>query len=226
VAVLQWRVELQPGDDELRRHSGWRPPNLRKPGFAPTTIVDVGVANGTPSLYAAFPDAYCVLIEPLREFEQRLLERTRDRPGELVQAAAGARSGTATIEVDLESPFFSSVHAPRWRPPLPAASTELRQVPVVTLDGLWEDRGWTPPFGLKIDTEGHELEVLEGSTRLLGETEFVIAEVSVAERFEGSYSFAEFVRFMDEQGFRLYDILFGRKVARGETLYIDAMFVP
>ena len=48
--VLIWEY----GDDhemlrELRlRRSGWRPVNLRKPGFAPRTLVDVGAEHGTP----------------------------------------------------------------------------------------------------------------------------------------------------------------------------------
>lgn len=44
-----------------------------------------------------------------------------------------------------------------------------------------------PPFGLKVDTGGADPDVVEGAHEFLRETEFVIAEVSIAERFEGGY---------------------------------------
>ena len=94
-----------------------------------------------------------------------------------------------------------------------------------TLDSLLERHRWQPPFLLKIDTEGHEREVIKGATRMLEQTDVVIAEVSVSPRFEGSYTFAEFIALMDSRGFRLDDILDGQKTIRGPTRYIDGMFV-
>jgi hypothetical protein len=61
---------------------GWRPENLRKPGLSPATLIDVGVAMGTPALYRAFPDAHLVLIEPLAEYEQDLARLVRETGGE------------------------------------------------------------------------------------------------------------------------------------------------
>ena len=53
--------------------------------------------------------------------------------------------------------------------------------------------------------------------------EFVIAEVSVANRFEGSYRFAEFIGLMDSKGWELTDIL--RAPRRVDSvLFIDAVF--
>src|SRR3989442_12701698 len=71
---LLWWAE---GDHEIgegarSRGSGWRPENMRKRGFAPATVIDVGAAYGTPALYAAFPDAYHVMIEPLADYEPSL----------------------------------------------------------------------------------------------------------------------------------------------------------
>ena len=76
-----------------------------------------------------------------------------------------------------------------------------------TLDTLMEEYGFEPPFGLKIDTEGFEDQVIRGATNFLRRTEFVIAEVSVAERFVDSYTFAEFTELMDENDFFLWDVL-------------------
>ena len=84
---------------------------------------------------------------------------------------------------------------------------EKREVGVKTLDTLMEEYGLEPPFGLKIDTEGFEDQVIRGATNFLRRTEFVIAEVSVAERFVDSYTFAEFTELMDENDFFLWDVL-------------------
>jgi hypothetical protein len=67
--------------------------------------------------------------------------------------------------------------------------------------------------------------VIRGSTRLLEDTQFVIAEVGVQKRFEGSYSFEEFISLMGSCGFRLCDILDTRRLPGSrEIQYLDAMF--
>lgn len=61
-------------------------------GFQPATIIDVGAAEGTPPLYAVFPKAFHVLVEPLREFEPQLKELT-DRLGGTYRIAAANDTG-------------------------------------------------------------------------------------------------------------------------------------
>jgi FkbM family methyltransferase len=203
---------------------GWAPENLRKPGFAPATVVDVGAGPGTPNLYAAYPDAFHVMVEPLQEFAERLDERLTRRRGERLAVAAGDRAGTVTLHVNTSRPAMSSVYEVEGLPPS-AGPWEDREVPITTLDDLLAERGWEPPFGLKIDTEGNEDRVIRGATRFLADTQFVIAEVWAAERFRGSYGFAGFVRLMDERGFRLCDVIHVQRSPRtGEALYLDAIF--
>jgi FkbM family methyltransferase len=202
---------------------GWLPENLRKPGFDPATVIDVGVASGTPGLYRAFPNAHVVLIEPLREYLPDLEQLQAELGAEYVLTAVGAKPGTATIEVDREGLIFSSM-LPRVPPPA-AERLEQREIPVTTLDSLLQERRWRGPFGLKMDVEGFEHHVIAGAPRLLAETQFVIAEVSVKKRFEDSYSFAEFVALMDSLGFRLCDILDLPKVAAFRELrFTNVMF--
>jgi hypothetical protein len=63
------------------------------------------------------------------------------------------------------------------------------------------------PAGVKIDTEGYELEVVKGLNCNLSRVAFILAEVSLMKRFESSYSFAEFINYMDCKGFSLADLL-------------------
>ena len=46
--------------------------HLKRAAFHPRTVVDVGVAWGTPGLYDAFPEAYYWLFEPVADFEPAL----------------------------------------------------------------------------------------------------------------------------------------------------------
>ena len=204
---------------------GWDVDNLRKPGFEPATVIDVGVADGTHRLYQAFPNAYHVLIEPLVEFEkdlERLLERHR---GEYLLTAVGADEGKAALKVDRHSLNMSSILRSALPRPGGPERFQVREVPITTLDNLLEARRWEGPFGLKIDAEGFEPQVIEGARRLLEQTQFVIAEVSVIERFEGDYSFAQFIALMDSAGFSLCDILHAQKVWQTRRLgFVDAMF--
>lgn len=96
-----------------------------------------------------------------------------------------------------------------------------REVPITTLDTLLNKYKFQPPFGLKIDTEGFELEVIRGASHFLQNTEFVITEVSYNKRFEESYRFPEFAEKMRKAGFYLCDIL---KVVGKPTLFLDCIF--
>lgn len=203
-----------------KRADGWHPANLRK-SWNPATVVDVGAAWGTPELYRAFPDAYHVMVEPLEEYHAALAGLLSRLRGEAHCLAVGGKQETLEIQVGREF-TMSSLHA---RSALTAVgeAAEQREIEVTTLDRLMHARNWPEPYGLKIDTEGHEDKVIEGASAFLRRAEFVIAEVSVAHRFEGSYRFAEFIGLMDSKGWQLVDIL--RAPRRGDSLlFVDAVF--
>jgi FkbM family methyltransferase len=207
---------------------GWSPENLRKPGFDPATVIDAGAGAGTPALHQAFPKAHLVMIEPLREWQADLERQVAQHGGEYVLKAVGARSGTASFNVDHDSLVMSSLLERGSKPAAGSPGVDQREVPVTTLDELWRERGWKPPFGLKLDTEGYEDQVIEGAQEVLRQTQFVIAEVSVVpERFDGSYTFAQFIALMDRHGFRLCDVLDAPRKRRAQELkYMDVLFRP
>jgi FkbM family methyltransferase len=213
--ALGWLSGENPrGTAEWQQVTGWRPESLRKPGLAPTTIVDVGAGSGTPPLYAAFPSAYRVMIDPLSEHQQDV------EHGEFIVTAVGDEIGTATIELGQQSLEHSTMAGLR------GVQAERRSVPVTTLDALWEDRAWKPPFGLKVDAEGYEDRVVRGASRLLTATQFVIAEVQVAPRFRDGYSVAEFLSLLDSRGFVLRDIIDGHKGQENRGMhFMDCLFV-
>jgi FkbM family methyltransferase len=203
---------------------GWSAEVLRKPGFRPATVIDVGAGYGTPALYEAFPAAHLVLIEPLRECAHELERWLDTYEGERIETAIGSEKTNTILRVDRESPWLSSI-PPRLHAPPGSSEPEERIVPVTTLDRLYDERGWKGPLGLKIDSEGYEMKVIEGATELLGKTQFIVAEVSVRPRFEGGYTFAEFIAFMHERRFALCDLVDGLKARPDSTAeYLDVLF--
>ena len=90
-----------------------------------------------------------------------------------------------------------------------------------------DERGLKPPFVVKADIEGAELDALRGAARTLEQTLAVILEVGIADHFVGAPRIAEVVRFMDERGFATYDIVGGyNDASTGALELVEMVFVP
>ncbi len=205
---------------------------MKPKGLNPGTVIDVGVGFGTPWLMEGFPDAYTVLIEPNDGFREPIEQLMTPRKGEVHFTAAGREAGQLTLNLNVLHPTSSSLSKPSARQVNAFAergwTRETREVtvPVTRLDALDRSR-WPKPYLLKVDSEGFELEVLAGATGLFPDLQCLIAEVSIAERYEGGYDLATFISTLDSYGFRLFDITdmlqFGRS---GRLSTIDAVFLP
>lgn len=201
-------------------------------GLSPGTVIDVGVGYGTPWLMEGFPDAYTVLVEPNEGFREPIDLLMASRRGEVHFAAAGRAASEMTLNLNVRRPTSSTMSKPSARQVDEFArrgwtrETRTVTVPVKRLDSF-DRTAWPKPYLLKVDSEGFELEVLAGATGLLPDVQCLIAEVSVAERYEGGYDFATFISALDGYGFRMFDITdmlqFGRS---GRLSTIDAVFVP
>lgn len=185
-----------------------------------TSVIDIGIAEGTPELYNTFKNAKLLLVDPLKESEGKVKKILRNRPFIFENVAVG--STTSVMKINVNSKIRESSIFTRTSP---STIVEQRDIKVETLDNLIrKHKQIVPgPYLLKIDTEGYELEVLKGAIDTIKECKYIIAETSVAKRFEGSYSFEDMILFMVEHnfkvetilssggGFRIVDILFANK---------------
>ena len=212
-------------------HRGSGEFNLYNPHYlsricTPKTVIDVGVGFGTPALYKAFPSAYFVLIEPVEEYRSAIAKILAKYEGTVHYKAVGQENKKIELDVDLDSLQKSSLFE-RTKLTTKAHRIEKRMIEMTTLDDLLSPPGnLERPLILKIDTEGNELNVLKGASLLLESTDFVIAEASIAKRFESSYKFDELITFMAEKGFKLFSVLFIRHSQRKEIRprYADVVF--
>jgi FkbM family methyltransferase len=211
---------------DIRRldRSGWNSRHLRMLKFNPKTVFDVGACCGTKPLYEAFPDAHHVLIEPLAECETKLRGFLKRYRGELVPLAAGSSKGQRTIYVAPDESLYLSSFYQKNGATDHKLPVRKRNVPLTTLDAIVAERNLNVPFGLKIDVEGNELEVLKGASRTLQDTEFIILELSIQKRFDELFSCADIVSFLNQNGFRLHDILEIFRTINSEVQYVDAVF--
>lgn len=190
------------------------------------TVIDVGAAHGTASLYARFPEPRLLLVDPLQEHEGAMRRVLKSRPGSYEVCALGRGGGEVKIRVARSALTRSSILARMPLTSLPDEDARLdeRTVPLRTLDDVVARHAPPGPFGLKLDTEGFELEVLLGAPTTLASCQWIVAEVSIGRRFEGSYEFVDLIVLLDRHGFRLDNIM---KVARSgpQARYADVLFV-
>jgi FkbM family methyltransferase len=198
--------------------------HIKSKGFNPTTVIDVGVATDTEELYVHFPEAKYLFVEPLAEFEPSLQNLCRQFPGShYMLAAAGAEDGEITFNVGPslgDSSIYQTLESRDG-----AYEMHKRTVPQYRLDTLWEALELSGPTLLKVDVQGAELEVLKGATAIMDQFEVIVLECGMIETLIGQPIFHEYVAYLAERDFVVYDIIHTGFSDIGLLAQIDLVFV-
>ena len=170
------------------------------------TFIDVGVgAEGTPDLYEKFSEKKLVLIDPLDQAEKFYKENMQETDAIFFKTALGDSAGS--LQINVEENIGRSTILDVSEINFEGNPIDQREIPVNTLDEILKDHQ-LGKIGIKIDTEGYELNVILGSKKTLLNTKFVIAEVRHNhESFKGVYKLHEFISEMHSNGFVLTMIL-------------------
>lgn len=184
-------------------------------GFKPNTIIDVGVNRGTPNFWDAFPNIPIVLIDPLEDEMMEVLKKYKGYNFISKVAAAGSCASNLVLNI-----MPISGHSGLLTREESPADTKI--VPVVRLDSYIRSIKVSGPYGIKIDTEGYELEVLKGCSEIIDEVEFIITETSVKRIYNDGYKFSDLIGIMASYGFELMDTL---SSSGGAPNNIDCLFV-
>lgn len=188
------------GYEIRRRVNGWEYLEKGKYQLTARTLIDVGVYHGTSAFYNSCPDAYLILVEPLLECESKMKDILKKHSGHYIMKAAGKEKGVAKMNIPIGlsgSSFFQrtqlSAHDKQ--------TVEQREIEIEPLDLIINVDEVLKPIGLKVDTEGADLDVLQGAEQILKECSFVVVETSIRRKYIDSYRFSELVRFMEDRNF-------------------------
>jgi FkbM family methyltransferase len=196
--------------------------HLKSLGITFRTVIDVGIATGTPEIYRAFPDASYVLVEPLAEFEGVLQQLQQRLTAQYFIAAAGGVNGETTINVHED---LSGSSLLRQAEGVTFDGTP-RTIPVRRLDGLLPP-DIAQPCLLKIDTQGTELDVVEGLGRRIEVVDVMLIETSLLPFREGTAQLFDVVADLKARGFVVYDIIGGHcRVLDNALAQVDLVLIP
>ena len=191
-------------------------------GFNFKTVIDVGIAFGSPTLYSSTPGAKFILVEPVPACRPLLDRLATELNAQTFNVAAGSKDGTIDFFVHEDVSGSSSY------PQLEGSQLdgERVKVPVRRLDSIIQMPILRPCL-LKIDTQGAELEVIEGAEGILSQVDVIIIEVSFHEFRAGAPEFHDVLFRMHQLGFRCYEILEGHyRSADNALAQVDLVFVP
>jgi FkbM family methyltransferase len=189
-------------------------------GFLPASIVDVGAYEGNWTRLArrVCPGIPVVMVEPQQSKLRHLESVTSALPAtSFVQMLLTARAGEEKIFFEMEtgSSIFSENSNVQRRP---------KTLISHTLDEI--ATALPEPIMLKIDVQGAELEVLKGGEATLKRCGLVQLEVAVACYNAGAPTMLEVLQFMEERGFRPFDISGETRPNGADLVQIDLLFAP
>ena len=219
------------------------------PGFRdlfarhPLTLVDVGARGGLKKNWSvARPHLRLVGFEPdAREHEQLVARARAAGSGDrFYNTALHDRRGPITLHLARDR-GLSSIFTPNraFLDQFPEAdrfdTTDVQQVPADTMDDVLAADGVTDVDFIKADTQGSELHVLRGGTRILSSSVVgVEAEVEFSPIYTDQPLFADVDAFLRGLGFMLFDLrpcywkrARGRDVGGpwGQIIWADALYL-
>ena len=168
-------------------------------GFVPRTILDIGAQIGDfyRECKQTWPDSQIMMIEATKECEPYLKETGGNY---LIAVLSDTKKVVPFYKTKLaDTNTGNSVYKE-----LTSAYSDdnliVEQRNTYTLDELYD--GYTATFDLvKLDTQGSEIDILNGGSRLIKNTSVVIVEVSHVEYNEKAPLVDEVVEYMDSIGF-------------------------
>jgi len=185
--------------------------------------VGAHVGESTREFRHRAPYAKIIAVEPVRVNYAELVKNTSgDVNIATVHAALSNSEGEAIIKYGASSLTGTLANGAK----LSAASAAGESVRMTTLDQLMAEHGIARLDFLKTDTEGHDIEVINGAAGLIRDNgiDFVFSEVTFVDELVQT-PFAEMHELLRSSGFNLvglYDIAIAKAPLRIE--FCNALF--
>lgn len=172
-----------------------------------------------------------ISFEPLTLARNKLLINAQKDNNWIVhkQCAIGSHDGQVKINISKNSVSSSilpmtKVHSSAAKESIYVGSEtiDVNKLDSIAIDYINDE---TKLF-IKIDAQGYEKEILDGSKKILDKADGILCELSLVQLYEGQYLWRDIVNILDKQGFTLWALQKGfTNPDTGQTLQMDGIFV-
>ena len=178
----------------------------KKLNFPIKTIVDIGANIGQSALYyrELFPESTLYCYEPIPAIYDQLKQKTRnDSAIHSFQNGVGASPGE--LEIVLLEDHLSQQHSFNKAA---GKSDKTILVPITTVDEIIQKQKIKTIDLLKIDTEGFEIEVIEGAAKSisLNQVKAIYLEVGLSSENQHNSSFMKVFDTLEKAGFTFFGL--------------------
>ena len=183
-------------------HMYWSITNMKKNGFNPKIILDIGAYHGewTTEVRKIFPDS-CFLMFEANPEKKKILETMccKFKNIEFEISLLGSKSGQIT-EFNVLETASSALEE------LNETNGRKIKLPVFTLSEILKNRKINKVDFIKLDVQGYELEILKGAEQYLEQCEAILTEVSFLALHKNCPLLFDVVNYLDKFNFCAYDI--------------------
>lgn len=199
--------------------------------FEINKIFDIGanVGNYAMVMRKLGFEGNIVSFEPLSETFKKLQKNAaKDNNWETINIALGDKDGESEINIAGNNDSSSILEMmPSHSKSAPESSyIGNERIKVNKLDTLFENlyRKGDNAF-VKIDTQGYELNVLQGAEKSLSHIKGIQIEMSLVQLYDGGILYKEMIDLIEKKGFSLFSIENGfSDPESGELLQMDGIF--
>jgi FkbM family methyltransferase len=193
------------------------------------TILDVGANVGQFALAAAlhFPEAEIYSFEPLPDVFSELQKNTRRKKNiKSFNCALGDYNGEILLHRNQYTRLSSSleIHKNNDNPRYRDNRTSTIDVDIFRLDEFKNILDFRPPVLLKLDVQGMELDVLKGSTNILGKIDCILCEAPLVQLYDNQPVFDEIHCYTKSCGYKLVAPLFLNMTNNGKIIEMDVFY--
>lgn len=195
--------------------------NIEKTGLNVSTIIDVGFARGTPELEVAFNKAKYFAIDPAPDNAQWISNFCNDRNNAVgLNVAISNRKGKSKLKVPHSATNSSLVDFDEKISP----DDTLVEVELITLEELAKDYDLGEKWViLKVDTEGNDYKVFQGSKKILSKIGLIITELRIDDP-DHPNSFKNVSSMLEHHNFNFYRMYNPNYNIRGVFRQADFVF--
>ncbi len=194
---------------------------LKQLGYCPNVVIDIGAYKGkwTSFVKKIFPSSSFIMIEPQQSKEAELKKVASQFSNVYYQMVLTGKENKAEVSF-YEMETGSSIYQEQTN-----TSREVKHYPMKTLDTVMKEYNFTGSHFIKLDVQGAEIDVLEGATETLQQTDFILLEASLLNYNQGAPLVADIIAWLNQKGFVLFDICDQQRRNNNTTLVqVDLLF--